>query len=617
MARNGSGTYNLLTNSWNPATNGVSATAVDWQNLINDVAAALTQSLSADGQTPITGNLNAGNNKITGLAAGSATGDSLRWEQLFSQGQPANLASAATTDIGAQNTVLLNITGTTTITSFGTNYNGPRYLRFDGVLTLTHNATTLILPGGANITTAAGDSAIVVPNGTPANGWRVLGYQKADGTTIATSKIQPISASVSGNALTISASSLTLDFRSTTLGSGTVTTVTGTPANLVISSGSTLGTTNGAQSDIAVLAINNSGTIELAAVNLAGGTRLDEINLVTTTAEGGAGAADSATVVYSTTARTNVAYRVLGIVISTQATAGTWATAPSLIQGSGGNNFIGLNVQSTQIQPISASVAANALTISAFSLSLDFRSTTLGSGAVSRVSGTPANLVISSGSTLGTANGVQSDIAVLAINNAGTIQLAAVNLAGGTRLDEANLITTTAEGGAGAADSSTAIYSTTAIANVAYRVLGIIRSTQATAGAWATAPSLIQGYGGNAALQTAFAASGAAPMYACRAWVNFDGTGTVGLRGSGNVSSITDNGVGDYTVNFTASMPDLFYAKNIICQGITGNNQVLTLPDFGPSGALSAPTASSFRFMVVAPGTGFVDSGICNVSIFR
>lgn len=187
MARNGSGTYNLLTNSWNPATNGVSATAVDWQNLINDVAAALTQSLSADGQTPITGNLNAGNNKITGLAAGSATGDSLRWEQLFSQGQPANLASAATTDIGAQNTVLLNITGTTTITSFGTNYNGPRYVRFDGVLTLTHNATTLILPGGANITTAAGDSAIVVPNGTLANGWRVVGYQRADGGINATS----------------------------------------------------------------------------------------------------------------------------------------------------------------------------------------------------------------------------------------------------------------------------------------------------------------------------------------------------------------------------------------------------------------------------------------------
>jgi hypothetical protein len=336
MARNGSGTYNLLTNSWNPATNGVSATAVDWQNLINDVAAALTQSLSADGQTPMTGNLNAGNNKITGLAAGSATGDSLRWEQLFSQGQPVTLASAATTDIGAQNTVLLNITGTTTITSFGTNYNGPRYVRFDGVLTLTHNATTLILPGAADITTAAGDSAIVVPSGSPANGWRVAGYQKADGSLLSVSQIQPISASVAGNALTISASYLSLDFRSTTLGSGSVTRVCGTPANLVISSGSTLGTTNGVQSDIVVLAINNAGTLELAAVNLAGGIDLSETNLISTTAEGGAGAADSATVAYSTTARTNLAYRVIAIIRSTQATAGTWVTAPSLIQGAGG-----------------------------------------------------------------------------------------------------------------------------------------------------------------------------------------------------------------------------------------------------------------------------------------
>jgi hypothetical protein len=338
MSRNGSGVYSLPVSSWNPAIDGVSATAPDWQNLANDIAAALTQSLSADGPTPVPG-------KLTGLGAGSATGDSLRWEQLFSQGTPQNLASAATTDIGAQNSVFLNITGTTTITSFGTNYNGPRYIRFDGALTLTHNATTLILPGAANITTAAGDSAIVVPSGSPANGWRVAGYQKADGSNLfPILQIQPISASVAGNALTISASALTLDFRSTTLGSGAVTRVSGTPANLVISSGSTLGTVNAVQSDIAVLALNNAGTLELAAVNLDGGTDLSETNLISTTAEGGAGAADSATVVYSTTARTNLAYRVIGIIRSTQATAGTWVTAPSLIQGSGGMNSGKLNV---------------------------------------------------------------------------------------------------------------------------------------------------------------------------------------------------------------------------------------------------------------------------------
>jgi hypothetical protein len=149
-------------------------------------------------------------------------------------------------------------------------------------------------------------------------------------------QIQPISASVAANALTISASALTLNFRSTTLGSGTVTTVSGTPANLVISSGSTLGTVNAIASRIVVIALNNAGTIELAAVNISGGTQLDETNLITTTAEGGAGAADSATVVYSTTARTSLAYRVIGFIDSTQATAGTWATAPSTIQGCGG-----------------------------------------------------------------------------------------------------------------------------------------------------------------------------------------------------------------------------------------------------------------------------------------
>jgi hypothetical protein len=181
MPRNGSGTYDLPTNSWNPAINGVSATGADWQSLINDVETALTQSLSADGQTPLTGNLNAGNNKITALAAATATGQALRFEQLFSQGTEADIASAATVDIGGQLTNFLRVTGTTTITSFGTNYNGPRFLRFSGALTLTHNATTLILPSGASITTAVGDCAIVVPI---SGGWQVIAYQRADGTAL-------------------------------------------------------------------------------------------------------------------------------------------------------------------------------------------------------------------------------------------------------------------------------------------------------------------------------------------------------------------------------------------------------------------------------------------------
>jgi len=83
-----------------------------------------------------------------------------------------------------------------------------------------------------------------------------------------------------------------------------------------------------------VLAIDNAGTVELAVVNISGGSVLDETTLVSTTAI--AAASNSATAYYSTTARTSVAYRVVGYVESTQAIAGTWLTAPSTIQGYGG-----------------------------------------------------------------------------------------------------------------------------------------------------------------------------------------------------------------------------------------------------------------------------------------
>ena len=57
-------------------------------------------------------------------------------------------------------------------------------------------------------------------------------------------------------------------------------------------------------------------------------------------------------------------------------------------------------------------------------------------------------------------------------------------------------------------------------------------------------------------------ATGSAPVFACRAWVNFDGTGTVSIRESGNVSSITDVGTGNYTINFTTAIPDANYVVN-------------------------------------------------------
>ena len=60
-----------------------------------------------------------------------------------------------------------------------------------------------------------------------------------------------------------------------------------------------------------------------------------------------------------------------------------------------------------------------------------------------------------------------------------------------------------------------------------------------------------------------------ATAYGCRAWVNFDGTSTVTIRASGNVTSITDNGTGDYTVNFTTAMPDANYSVNVTASTAT------------------------------------------------
>lgn len=89
----------------------------------------------------------------------------------------ATVASAATTDIGAATSQNVTVTGTTTITSFGTVAAGTfRRVVFSGVLTLTHNATSLILPQGGNVVTAAGESLEAVSLGS--GNWRVTSYTR-------------------------------------------------------------------------------------------------------------------------------------------------------------------------------------------------------------------------------------------------------------------------------------------------------------------------------------------------------------------------------------------------------------------------------------------------------
>lgn len=89
------------------------------------------------------------------------------------------VASAATTTLSGLASNRIRVTGSATITSLGNPSGGAVFVRFVSAPTLTHNATTLILPGGANIVVGAGDSAIIGPVGSPATGWKVYAYQKA------------------------------------------------------------------------------------------------------------------------------------------------------------------------------------------------------------------------------------------------------------------------------------------------------------------------------------------------------------------------------------------------------------------------------------------------------
>ena len=114
--------------------------------------------------------------------------------------------------------------------------------------------------------------------------------------------------------------------------------------------------------------------------------------------------------------------------------------------------------------------------------------------------------------------------------------------------------------------------------------------------------------------------SGTAPLYMCRAWVNFNGTGTPAIRASGNVTNITDSGTGLYVVNFTTAMTDINYSA-----------VVSSSPNYGSSGSAGAsiaagavlaevaPTTIAFAFatlILTASGT-FHDPKYVNVSVFR
>lgn len=188
MSRNGSGTYSLP--AGNPVVTNTTIT-VTWANTtLSDIASELTNSMPRDGQAGPTGpyNWNAQNltnvnnfGAVTASFSGLLSGATATFSGLITaqaainEAKGADIASAATTDIGAATGNYVNVTGTTTITALGTVQAGTRRIvRFTGALTLTHNATSLILPSGANILTSANDVAVFVSEGS--GNWRCVTF---------------------------------------------------------------------------------------------------------------------------------------------------------------------------------------------------------------------------------------------------------------------------------------------------------------------------------------------------------------------------------------------------------------------------------------------------------
>jgi hypothetical protein len=282
--------------------------------------------LSATGATSLTGATTISNAVLpvidniklgyttTATAAGTTTLTAASNNQQFFTGsttQTVVLPVTSTLALGVNYLIVNNSTGVITVQSSGAN-------------------TITLIPAGMSVRCTC-----ILITGTTAASWS---FAFEGGSNIPYKQIQTITATIASNALTLGLNPCSLDFRSSTATSGATTTRNFTTAiSITVSNGSTLGTTNGVLSKLAVLAIDNAGTVELAVVNADAYGLLDERLLISTTAEGGVGSADSGTVIYSTTSRTNVPFRIVGYVESTQSTAGAWATSPSNIAGMGGD----------------------------------------------------------------------------------------------------------------------------------------------------------------------------------------------------------------------------------------------------------------------------------------
>lgn len=119
--------------------------------------------------------------------------------------------------------------------------------------------------------------------------------------------------------------------------------------------------------------------------------------------------------------------------------------------------------------------------------------------------------------------------------------------------------------------------------------------------------AIVDASGGNTATINTYS-----PPAPVRAWVNFNGTGTVAITAQYNVSSITDNGTGNYTVNFTTAITDANYAAVGTCEQASGGGQVTVSKEYA-----TAPTTTAFALICRTGSNAASDPRFVYVAIFR
>jgi len=215
---------------------------------------------------------------------------------------------------------------------------------------------------------------------------------------------------------------------------------------------------------------------------------------------------------------------------------------------------------------------------------------------------------ISASTTSTTAYTVTADTTGALVLQTGATPTTAVTISSAQVVTLANALPI-ASGGTGTTSTTFANLTTnvTGTLPVANGGTGVTTSTGSGANVLGTSPTLTTPTINSAQVATV---SGSAPLYMARAWVNFNGTGTVAIRSSGNVTSITDNGTGDYTVNFTTAMSDTSYSPVGVGTNGTGDGTSMV-------NSSTAPTTSAWRTNCKVFGSTQFDPTYAYIAVFR